>query len=160
MFFSIHIGTYRSTPHAQLCPSKSRAASCVAALSIFLSFTGCAKQTYYPEYAQPPCSISKEQQAHLFQNLEERGLEEALEYPKIYLSNFCAGLAHWRTREFALNLKFRHQYPHMSNEEIRILVEDAINQEGPPGPPEHLQPTRELSCTSNQIGSSTYTDCN
>lgn len=62
----------------------------------------------------------------------------------------------------ALRLKFRHEYPTMSEEEIEILVndalEDGLRQEArrrSSGPV--VKPS--VNCTSSQVGSYTYTDC-
>ena len=63
-------------------------------------------------------------------------------------------------------LRFRHQYPMMSDEEIEVLVKDAVEE----GLREALELERQrlfggrvmrppVSCTSSQIGSNTYTDC-
>ena len=65
-----------------------------------------------------------------------------------------------------LRLKFRHEYPTMSEEEIEVLVNDAVEE----GVQEALEQERQrlfggsvmrppLTCTSSRIGSSTYTDC-
>lgn len=68
-------------------------------------------------------------------------------------------------------LKFRHQYPTMSEEEIEVLIDDAVEEGlrdamqkegqrlfgGPVMGPPVISPS--ISCTSSQIGSSTYTDC-
>ncbi len=61
-----------------------------------------------------------------------------------------------------LRLKFRHESPTMSEEEIVVLVNDALEEglrkEVPPrfGGPVMRPP---VSCTSSRIGSYTYTDC-
>lgn len=66
------------------------------------------------------------------------------------------------TKGSVFRLKFRHQYPTMSEEEIEILVNDAVEEglrkEAPPsfGGPVMSPP---ISCTSSRIGSYTYTDC-
>lgn len=67
-------------------------------------------------------------------------------------------------------LKFRHEYPSMSEEEIEVLVKDAVEE----GLREAMQKEREslfdepvirpslrppINCTSSQMGSYTYTDC-
>lgn len=61
-----------------------------------------------------------------------------------------------------LRLKFRHEYPTMSEEEIDILVndalEDGLRQEAQRrGSWPVVKPS--VNCTSSQVGSYTYTDC-
>ena len=82
----------------------------------------------------------------------------------------------WRQQYIAakrpvFRLKFRHEYPSMSDEEIEVLVNDALEE----GLQETMQKNSErlfdepdmrspivmppVSCTSSQMGRYTYTDC-
>ena len=81
----------------------------------------------------------------------------------------------WRQQYIAakrpvFRLKFRHEYPSMSEEEIEVLVNDAVEEglqkavqkerERTFGGPVASPPVRPpVSCTSSQMGSYTYTDC-
>ena len=59
-------------------------------------------------------------------------------------------------------LKFRHQYPTMSEEEIEVLVNDALKDGLRVAGEQEMQRLfggPPISCTSSRIGSSTYTDC-
>ncbi len=63
-------------------------------------------------------------------------------------------------------LKFRHEYPSMSEEEIEVLVNDAVEEglqkerERLFGGPVTSPPVRPpVSCTSSRIGGYAYTDC-
>ncbi len=112
-------------------------------------------QKFYPEYAQPPCNLSRDEQARVLSNVYRN--EERLD--RLILGAACAG----RERRQALRLKFRHQYPTMNDEEIDVLVRDAARREPSPyadSPPAFAPPSPgQKSCISNRIGDTVYTDC-
>lgn len=115
---------------------------------------------FYQEYAQPPCNLSREDQARVFFKARQRPFyRNAEEQDRLILGATCA--ADERIR--ALRLKFRHQYPTMNDEEIETLVSDAFRSEPSPyasSPPAFApQPPSRKSCISNRIGDTVYTDC-
>lgn len=115
---------------------------------------------FYSEYAQPPCNLSRDEQARVFSNIQKQGFYRDEErQDRLILGAACAG----RERRQALKLKFRHQYPTMSNEEIEVLVRDAFRSEPSPyadSPPAFAPPPpSQRSCISNRIGDSVYTNC-
>ncbi len=115
---------------------------------------------FYSEYAQPPCNLSRDEQARVFFKARQgRYYRNAEEQDRLILGATCA--ADERIR--ALRLKFRHQYPTMTDEEIETLVSDAFRSEPSPyaSPPPAFspQPPSRKSCISNRIGDTVYTDC-
>jgi hypothetical protein len=93
-------------------------------------------------------------------------MKEEIAHKKLMKEAYEAGRQH-RLQYIAakrpvLRLKFRHQYPTMSKEEIEVLVDDAIEEglqqesERLGGGPVMRPP---VTCTSSTIGSSIYTDC-
>jgi uncharacterized protein YceK len=65
-----------------------------------------------------------------------------------------------------LDLKYRHQYPTMSEEEIEILVNDAVEDGLRQAGEQEMRRRFEgslmrppVTCTSSKVGSYTYTDC-
>ena len=115
---------------------------------------------FYPEYAQPPCKLSRDEQKRVMSNIQRQGLYRDEErQDRLILGAACAG----RERRKALQLKFRHRYPTMSDEEIDVLVRDAFRSEPSPyaGSPPAVAPPppSQRSCVSNRIGDTVYTDC-
>jgi hypothetical protein len=116
--------------------------SCLA-VSLALVCTGCAEPVQAP--------LSKEEIA------DRKLMKEAYETGRQYRQQYIAA------KRPVFRLKFRHQYPTMSEEEIEVLVNDALEEglqqqaqrlgDGPVMRP-------PVTCTSSTIGSSTYTDCN
>ena len=114
---------------------------------LFLS--GCATES----------GMTKEKQAD--QAFRKQAYEAGRQYREQYIA----------AKRPVLRLKFRHEYPTMSEKEIEILVNDALEDglretaeqdmrryfNGPGMRPSVLSPT--VSCTSSQVGSYTYTNC-
>jgi len=117
----------------------------ISCLAVGLVCTGCAESG----------STTKEEIAHrkLMKEAYETGRQHRLQYIA--------------AKRPVFRLKFRHQYPTMSEEEIEVLVDDAVEEGlreerqrlfgGPVVRPPVISPP--ISCTSSRIGSSTYTDC-
>lgn len=94
-----------------------------------------------------------------YPDMDEQDFERHVQYG---IAKQKERLQYRATKRSVFRLKFRHQYPTMSEEEIEVLVNDAVDEglreEAPPSfggavisPP--------VSCTSSRIGSYTYTDC-
>ena len=100
---------------------------------------------------------------------ERRFLESCGEKPyckEIRLYQFRFAKQYRSAKKPVFRLRFRHQYPTMSDEEIEVLVKDAVEE----GLREALELERQrlfgepvmrppVSCTSSQMGNYTYTDC-
>lgn len=106
---------------------------------ILLLLSGCATES----------GLTKEEQSR--QALRKQAYEAGRQYREQYMA----------AKRPIFRLKFRHEYPTMSEEEIDLLVNDAVEEamrqeaqrlgRGAVSPP--------VSCTSSKIGSSVYTDC-
>jgi hypothetical protein len=112
----------------------------ISCLAVGLVCTGCAESG----------STMKEEIAH------RKLMKEAYETGRQYRQQYMAA------KRPVFRLKFRHQYPTMSEEEIEVLVDDAVEEamrqemQRLGGEPV-MSPS--VSCTSSRIGSSIYTDC-
>lgn len=142
----------------------SRTLSSCLVVSLALVCTGCAGSTE-PE---PPFDMSTLTQY-------ERRLVESCEGKRtcmeIRLYKFRFAERYRATKRPVFQLKFRHQYPTMSEEEIEVLVNDEVEE----GLKEALEQERKrifdrpvmaptvrspsVNCTSSRIGNSTYTNC-
>ena len=99
--------------------------------------------------------LTKEEQSR--QAFRKQAYEAGRQYREQYIA----------AKRPVFRLKFRHEYPMMSEEEIEALVndalEDGLRKEPIPrlGEP-IMNPTvisPPVSCTSSQLGRYTYTDC-
>jgi hypothetical protein len=112
----------------------------LALVLIFTLLSGCAEsksQTHDPSYWT-------EERKALYYQAREAGRQHRERYIA--------------ARRPALQLKFRHEYPTMTDEEINVLVNDAL-EAGLRQEAERRRPMPPIDCTSSQVGSSTYTNC-
>lgn len=94
--------------------------------------------------------LTKDDQSN--QAIRKRAYEAGRQYREQYIA----------AKRPVLRLKFRHEYPTMTEEEIDILVNDALadglRQEAQRfGGMPVMRPS--VNCTSSQMGSYTFTDC-
>ena len=116
----------------------------VLVLSI-LFLSGCAGES----------GLTKEEQSH--KALRKQAYEAGRQFRDRYIA----------AKRPVLRLKFRHEYPTMSEQEIEILVNDALEDGLRKEPTPHFgEPIMSPSvisppvrCTSSQLGRYTYTDC-
>lgn len=96
------------------------------------------------------CATESEDRAH------QARLKQAYESGRQLRQQYIAA------KRPVFRLKFRHEYPTMSEEEIEVLVNDAV-EEGLRQETQRLgrgPVTRPpVTCTSSPMGSYTYTDC-
>lgn len=117
----------------------------LALVLTILFLCGCATES----------GLTKEERA------QQAHLKQAYETGRQYRQHYIAA------KRPVFQLKFRHQYPTMSEEEIEVLVNDALEEGlreerqrlfgGPTMRSSAISPP--VSCTSSRIGSYTYTDC-
>jgi hypothetical protein len=116
----------------------------LALILAMMLLSGCAGES----------GLTKEEQS--IQAIRKQAYEAGRQYREQYIA----------AKRPVFQLKFRHQYPTMSDEEIEVLVNDALRD----GLRERSEQERQrlfggslmrppVSCTSSQIGSYTYTDC-
>ena len=116
----------------------------LALVLTILFLSGCATES----------GLTNEERAH------QARLKQAYESGRQFRQQYIAD------KRPVFQLKFRHQYPTMSEEEIEVLVNDALKD----GLRETSEQERQrlfggsllqppVSCTSSQMGSYTYTDC-
>lgn len=104
------------------------------------------------------CAESRSEEA-----VDQTGSKWTEERKALYRQNYEAGRQarerYIAAKRPALQLKFRHAYPTMTDQEIDVLVndalEDGLRQETMRA--RGIQPS--IDCTSSRMGSSTYTNC-
>jgi hypothetical protein len=117
----------------------------LALVLAILFLSGCAGES----------GLTKQEQSR--QAIRKQAYEAGRQYREQYIA----------AKQPVFRLKFRHQYPTMSEEEIEVLVNDALEEGlreerqrlfgGPTMRSPAISPP--VSCTSSRIGSYTYTDC-
>jgi hypothetical protein len=114
------------------------------------------------------CATESEDRAH------QARLKQAYEIGRQWRQQYIA------TKRPVFRLKFRHQYPTMSEEEIEVLVDDALEEglreageqdrqrgfqrlfpEPVTPPPVTISPpiNPSVNCTSSKVGTYIYTNC-
>jgi len=116
----------------------------LALVLVILFLSGCAGES----------GLTKEEQSR--QAFRKQAYEAGRQYREQYIA----------AKRPVFQLKFRHQYPTMSEEEIEVLVTDALEDGLRKGSEQEMQRLfggafmrPPVSCTSSRIGSYTYTDC-
>ena len=117
----------------------------------------------YQALALAPCTISIDNQVRLLKSNELTGDEEL---DRIFLTSYCASSA--RSTRFMQDarIRLRQQYPALSQDKIDLLAEqelEAAKAQWVRDAREEfrnvLEPSPRLSCTSQQLGATTLTDC-